>query len=65
MYNALIIGPPTLWAQAAGLMRCLSDGTSHTFTGMCFSKLGDKGYDKQGKMISWTLLCGDIQSVPF
>ena len=65
MYNALIIAPPALWAQAAGLMRCLSDGTSHTFTGICFSKLGDKGYGKQGAMVTWNLLVGDIQSVPF
>ena len=64
-YNALIISPAALWAQAAGLMRSISDGTSHTFTGMCFQKLGDKGYEKQGKNVSWVLLCGDIQSVPF
>jgi hypothetical protein len=64
-YNALIIAPPSLWAQGAGLMRCLSDGTSHTFTGLCFQKLGDKGYEKQSKMVSWVLLAGDIQSVPF
>lgn len=65
MYNALIIGAPSLWAQGAGLMRSLSDVTSHTFTGICFQKLGDKPYQKQGQMVSWVLLCGDIQSVPF
>lgn len=65
MYNALIILPPSMWAQAAGLARCTSDSTSHTFTGMCFQKLGDKGYEAQGKNVSWVLLCGDIQSVPF
>jgi hypothetical protein len=65
MYNALIIGPPSAWAQGAGVMRCVSDSTSHTFTGVCFQKLGDKGYEKQGKMVQWTLLCGDIQSAPF
>ena len=65
MYNALIIAPPSLWAQGAGLMRSLSDSTSHTFTGVAFQKLGDKGYDKQGKMVTWVLMCADIQSVPF
>lgn len=65
MYNALIIGPPSIWAQGAGLMRSLSDSTSHTFTGLCFLKLGDKGYDKQSKNVTWVLLAGDIQSVPF
>ena len=65
MYNALIIAPPALWAQGAGILRSISDGTTHTFSGICFQKLGDKAYGKQGAMVSWTLLCGDIQSVPF
>ena len=65
MYNALVLSPPSLWAQAAGIARCLSDNTSHSFTGVCFQKLGDKGYEKQGKMVTWVLLCADIQSVPF
>lgn len=64
-YNALIQLPPSAWAQGAGIMRCLSDNTSHTFTGVCFQKLGDKPYGKQGQLVSWTLLCGDIQSMPF
>lgn len=65
MYNALIVAPPALWAQGVGILRSLSDSTSHTFTGVCFLKLGDKAYDKQGQMVTWTLICGDIQSVPF
>lgn len=65
MYNALVIAPPALWAQGAGLMRCLSDQSTHILTGMCFQKLGDKPYGKQGAMVSWVLLCGDIQSTPF
>lgn len=64
-YNALIIAPPALWAQGAGVLRSLSDSTSHTLTGVCFQKLGDKGYEKQGKMVQWTLLVADIQSLPF
>jgi hypothetical protein len=65
MYNALIVQPPSLWAQATGIMRCLSDGTTHTFSGACFLKVPDKSYEKQSKMVTWTLLCGDIQSTPF
>lgn len=65
MYNALIPAPPALWAQGAGILRSLSDNSTHTFTGVCFQKLGDKPYGKQGAMVTWTLLCGDIQSVPF
>lgn len=64
-YNALIAKPPSLWAQGAGIMRCLSDNTQHHFTGVCFQKLGDKGYEKQGKNVQWVLLCGDIESLPF
>lgn len=64
-YNQCIIEPPSLWAQAVGILRCLSDSTSHTFTGMCFQKLPDKTYDKQGGMVTFVLLVGDIQSMPF
>jgi len=34
MYNALVIAPPSLWAQGVGLLRCTSDSTSHSFTGL-------------------------------
>ena len=64
-YNFLVLSPPALWAQGAGLLQSLSDSTSHTFTGICFQKAGDKGYEKQGKMVTWNLLCADIQSLPF
>lgn len=64
-FNALVAGPPSIWAQGAGILRCLSDSTTHTFAGMCFQKLGDKPYQKQGQNVQWVILCGDIQSVPF
>ena len=64
-FNALVAGPPSIWAQGAGILRCLSDSTTHTFAGMCFQKLGDKPYQKQGQNVQWIILCGDIQSVPF
>ena len=64
-YNAAIFAPPSFWAQGAGLLKCLSDNTSHRFTGISFQKLGDKAYGKQGAMVTWTLLCGDIQTDPF
>jgi len=63
-YNALIVGAPAIWAQGAGILRSLSDSTSHTFSGVCFQKLGDKAYKKQGDMVQWVLLCGDIQTLP-
>ena len=65
MYNALIVAPPSLWAQAAGIARCTSNNTSYTFTGVCFQKLPDMSYEAQQQNISWVLLCGDIQQVPF
>lgn len=65
MYNALIIAPPAVWAQGAALMRSISDNTTHTFTGLCFQKLPDKPYSKQGAMVTWVLLAGDIQQLPF
>ena len=65
MYNALVIAPPSQWAQGAGVLRSLADQTSHTFFGMCFQKIGDKPYRKQGEMVTWVLLCADIEAVPF
>jgi hypothetical protein len=63
LYNKLIIAGPDQWAQAAVLLRNISDGTSHVATGVCFSKIPDKLYTRQGQMITWSLLAGDIQSV--
>lgn len=65
MYNALIIAPPAVWAQGAGLLRSISDATTHTFSGLCFQKLPDKPYSKQGSLVTWVLLAGDIQQLPF
>jgi len=65
MYNALIVAPPSMWAQGAGLLRSLADQTSHSFAGICFEKIGDKPYSKQGQMVTWVLLCADIEAVPF
>jgi hypothetical protein len=63
MYNKLIFAAPLEWAQAAALLRNVTDGTSHILTGVCFQKLPDKPYGKQGQMVTWTLLAGDIQSM--
>lgn len=65
MYNALIVAPPSLWAQGAGILRSISDNTTMSFAGLCFQKLPDKPYDMQGAKITWTLLAGDIQQMPF
>ena len=65
MYNALIIAPPSAWAQGAAILRAISDNTTMTFTGLCFQKLPDKPYDMQGAKITWTLLAGDVQQMPF
>lgn len=63
-YNALIISPPNLWAQMAILMRNVTDGTSHSATGVSFQKIPDKKYAKQGGMVQWVLMAADVQSLP-
>jgi hypothetical protein len=62
-YNALIIAPPDQWAQAAAFLRNVTDGTSHIATGVSFTKIPPKSYQKQGQMITWMLMAGDIQNI--
>lgn len=63
-YNMLITGPPNLWAQMAILMRNVTDGTSHSATGVSFQKVPDKKYGKQGGSVTWILMAADVQSLP-
>ena len=65
LFNLIIVQGPEQWGQAAIYLRNVSDGTTHVATGVCFSKIPDKAYAKQGAMVSWTLLAGDIQNLPF
>lgn len=64
-YNFNIVGPPSIWASGVGLARCISDGTSNSFTGISFTKLPSQKRGKQGGLYSWDLKCADIQSMPF
>jgi len=62
-YNLLIISPSNVWAQAALMLRNVTDGTSHLATGVSPQKIPDKKYEKEGGMIAWVLMAADIQSI--
>jgi len=65
LYNLVILADPTMWAQAALTMRNITDGTSHIATGVAFTKLPDKTYQKEGQHVTWQLMCADIQNANF
>ena len=65
LYNLVILADPTMWAQAALTMRNITDGTSHIATGVAFTKLPDKTYQKDGQHVTWQLMCADIQNANF
>lgn len=62
-YNALYISDTDAWAQIGATLRNTSDGSSHVATGMSFLKIGDKPYQAQGQLITWTFMAADIQSL--
>jgi hypothetical protein len=63
LYNKLKIADTLSWAQASITMRNVVDGTSHIATGVAFQKVPDKGYEKEGKQVSWVFMCADIQNL--
>jgi len=64
LYNLLIIASPEQWAQGAILLKNITDGTTHIATGVCFNKIPDKTYTRQGGQVVWALMAGDIQNLP-
>jgi hypothetical protein len=63
LYNALMVGPASIWASTSILLRNTSDGTSHVVTGVSPQKVPDKSYQAQGQRISWVLMAANIQSL--
>lgn len=61
LYNKVNGADTSMWANAAITLRNITDFTGHIATGVSFQKVPDKGYDKQGAMITWVFLCADIQ----
>lgn len=51
------------WASGTMLLRNISNGTSHTVSGISPQNIPDKVYAKQGGNINWVLMAADIQSL--
>jgi hypothetical protein len=51
------------WANSAILMRNTLDGSSHEAQGVIPTKIPDKAYAASPTMITWTLLCANLNSL--
>ncbi len=63
LFNQLWIADTGSWASGTLIMKNTSDGTGHVCTGVAFVKMGDKGYDKRGANVTWSLMAADISSI--
>ena len=50
------------WATTSVLLRNTLDGSSHTATGVMPTKIPDKAYAATPTVITWTLLCSNLNS---
>jgi hypothetical protein len=62
-FNALKVGPTSIWAATGMFLRNTADGTSHVIIGVSPQKIPDKPYQAQGQHVTWVLMAADIQSV--
>lgn len=56
-------GDISQWASSAMLLRNTLDGTSHEALGVFPTKIPDKAYAANPTMITWTLLCANLNSL--
>lgn len=62
--TALNNGDVSNWNTAGILLRNTVDGSSHTGSYIAPLNIPDKSYAAQGGKVTWTMVCGDIQSTP-
>lgn len=60
--TALQQGDATNWATGNLTLRNLVDKSLHVASGVSPMKMADKPYASQGQRVTWTLMCGDIQT---
>lgn len=64
LYNTLVtaanLDDVIGWAATRLSFRTLNDGTTHTCTGVSFSKVPGKVYQAQGQKITWQLMAANI-----
>jgi hypothetical protein len=63
LFNQVWNAETGAWATGTITIRNTSDGTGHICTGVAYVKMGEKTYERQGRMVSWTLMAADIQSI--
>lgn len=56
-------GDISQWVSSAMLMRNTLDGSSHEALGVFPLKIPDKAYAAQPTMVTWTLLCSNLNSL--
>jgi hypothetical protein len=56
-------GDISRWASTAILLRNTLDGSSHEALGVIPTKIPDKAYAASPTMITWTLLCSNLNSL--
>jgi Bacteriophage KPP10, Structural protein ORF10 len=56
-------GNVTNFASAALTLRNIIDGSTHVCKGITPQRMPPKVYARQGQMLTWTLMCADIQTV--
>jgi hypothetical protein len=49
-------GDPSNWAAASIILFSITDGVTHTITGISPQKVPDKSYAASGGMVTWTLM---------
>ena len=59
---AMDAGDVSQWFGSSILILSVTDGSSHTCTGVAPTKVPDKAYDKQAEKITWVLLACNIHN---
>ena len=64
LYNLCVLAANaddvTGWAATAISFVLLSDGSTHTLTGVSFDKIPDKVYEAAGQKLTWKLMAANI-----
>lgn len=64
-YNYIRTAPAKYWAEATITIRNTNQFVSETTqcTGVSPEKRADRGYQAQGQMVTWNLMCADITEI--
>lgn len=63
LYNYLVAANAREWASIAVMATSPAMQITHQCAGVSFQKRGDKPYQAQGQMVSWTLMAAEMQEI--